>query len=453
MVLVPDTTPSRPREVVTAAVMTIAGSALALAAIFTSVGEIRSSGVRREVESALDDARFSGLDVTPEQILNILHMVILALAACCVIAIVLAVYVLRGHAASRIALTVLGAPLALLSLLAGWTGLVIALFIAYSVSMLWRPASRAWFKEAAMSGDTPSDGAPQEPRPPDAGEGGQPGDADRETGQQAAGEEGAQRAPRPGPYFGYGQQGPPGQSSPPGPPPAVPPPAGPPQSGQPQQGPPQYGQPQQGQPQYDQPQYGEPQYGQPPPGYGPPPDYGQGYGAPQGYYGAGGPFAPDPNRRPGAVVGALVMTWIGVAFMVLIGLVCLAFAGSQELVEAFSTELRDQGITVAELTLLLRVVGGVLLVWGLIVGTVSVFAWRRANWARIALIVMAALYGVLQLLALLAGELSVVVTIAYVAVIMVLLLLPPVRGWYASRSMPPGYGGPPAPPPQTHRPW
>jgi uncharacterized membrane protein len=431
MVLVPDPSPSRPREVVTAAVMTIAGSALALAAIFTSVGEIRSSGVRREVESTLDDARFSGLDVTTDQILNILHLVILAVAACCVIAIVLAVYVLRGHAASRIALTVLGAPLALLSLLAGWTGLVIALFIAYAVSMLWRPASRAWFKEEAMSGDTPSDGAPQEPRPRDAGEGGQPGD-DHETGQQAAGQEGG--APRPGPYYGYGQQSPPGQSSPPETsPPAAPPPYAP--------------------PPYGQPPYGQPQYGQPQQGYGPPPDYGQGYGAPQGYYGAGGPFAPDPNRRPGAVVGALVMTWIGVAFMVLIGLVCLAFAGSQELVEAFSTELRDQGITVAELTLLLRVVGGVLLVWGLIVGTVSVFAWRRANWARIALIVMAALYGVLQLLALLAGELSVVVTIGYVAVIIVLLLLPPVRGWYASRSMPPGYGGPPAPPPQTHRPW
>jgi hypothetical protein len=58
---------------------------------------------------------------------------------------VLGVFVLRRHRSARVALTVLGCLVALLTLFAGPTGWIVTLYIAASVAMLWSKPARAWF--------------------------------------------------------------------------------------------------------------------------------------------------------------------------------------------------------------------------------------------------------------------------------------------------------------------
>ncbi|MGH3385023.1 MAG: hypothetical protein ACRDO1_10630, partial [Nocardioidaceae bacterium] len=282
---------TRPREVVTASVMTIVGSVLALATIFSEGPRLRSAGMRREVEDLVKDAPFGSVDLSVEQIINTLHGAMLALAAACVAAIVLAVYVMRGHRPSRVALTVLGLTVACLSVLAGVAGVIMGVFIAYSVSLLWKPESRAWFKEDSMSDDKPSGSTPDEPdrgspprsEPPAA----EPG------GESPSSDSPAAPAAQPRPYTGYGRPaGESGQDQLPSPD-QPPTPDQPPSSDQPPdqpaqqqpwappQGPP-YGQPGYGQQPPNQPSGGPPQpgYGQPYPPqgnqpYGQQPPYGQ----------------------------------------------------------------------------------------------------------------------------------------------------------------------------------
>jgi len=464
----------RPREVVRSSTLTILGAAGALGATFYASAQIRSAGQRAELERQVEDA-WAGGQIRVDDVIAMVHATQMVLAACCVAAIVLGVYVRNGHQASRIGLTVVGGPIALLGVFGGWLGLVAGLFVAYAVGLLWKPDVRAWFREdERMSDDRSRDpwsprddeepGAREQPGEP-AGQGDQAGQGEHpDTGQPGTGQPGTEDQPtRPGPYYGFGR--PEGGSQQPsqGEPSQGEPPQGEPPQGSPEQHPAygqqpygqHYGQQGYGQQQpYGQQGYGQQGYGQQPPGYGTPPSYGPQHG----YYGAPNPYATDPDRRPATVVSALIMTWIGVALLALIGLVCLALAGNQQVLDAFASELNDPNFSNADLSTLLRVVGAVLLVWGLVVGAVSVFAWRRANWARIALIVMAGLYCALQLVALLTGELAVVFAIGYVAAVAVLLLLPASREWYARRrptAGPHGYGYGPPPPPQQpqHGPW
>jgi len=87
-------------------------------------------------------------------------------------------------------------------------------------------------------------------------------------------------------------------------------------------------------------------------------------------------------------------------------------------------------------------------VWSLLLIPVSIFAWRRANWARIVLTVMASLYLALQLYALVSGSPAVLVSIAWVAGVVVLLWVPQSRQWYAGKNLPnAGYGA------QPNQPW
>ncbi|HET7326501.1 MAG TPA: proline-rich domain-containing protein [Nocardioidaceae bacterium] len=441
----------RPDAVVRSAVLSAGGSIAVLLVIFSTFGTLRSASTLRELERQLAEQQLVETGVSAAQLVQAVQVAAMVLAACCVVGVVLAFYVVRGHRPARIGLSITGITIPLLSLLVGWGGLLVGLFTTYAAALLWRHDVRAWFREEPMSGDTPRDPWSD-------------GNDDSSDGQAPQPEEAPEeQASRPGPYYGYGQ--PEGRQ--------------PHDYGQQSSGPQTYGQPEApgpaqgyGQPHpYGQEPSGPHTYGRPP-GHGRPQGYGQPYGQPYerpygpppGYYGAPNPFAADPHKRPGTVVGAMVMTWVGVVFLVLVGLGALAFASSDQVLDAFTAELDDPAFTAGDITVVLQVVGVALLVWGVIVGVVSVFAWRRAKWARYTLIAMGALYGLLQLVALLAGELAVIFSIAYVAVVVVLLLVPRTGEWYAAKSAPRGYGGPgggygggygPPPPPerQQHKPW
>ncbi|MDP9444694.1 MAG: DUF4064 domain-containing protein, partial [Actinomycetota bacterium] len=431
----------RPRDVTVSAALTIGGSALALAGVFSAIGDVRSSDTRRQVEAALEQPQFAALDVSVETALTAVHVGMLVTAAACVAAFVLGVFVLRRHRAARTVLTVLGLVVAAVALVAGLSGVLASVYVAYAVALLWKPAARSWFargttrqppagadEERAMSDDKPSSG--QQGQPYGGQQGQQP-----EYGPHGQQPEYGQQGQQPQ----YGQQG-----------------------QQPEYGPqgqqPQYGQPGQ-QPPYDQPgQYGQqPQYGQPGPygqrpgeygqqppygSYGQPGQYGQQepYGAPSPY---GSPYARDPNRRPGQVTTAFVMTWIGVAVMLVFGVAALAIQGSSTIIDEIARQApADFPASPEDIANLLQVIGIILLLWGVATLVVSIFAWRRANWARILLTVMGVLYIGLQLFQLTTGNPGVIVGLVWVVVVIALLWSGPARQWYAERHLPSTAGHP-----------
>ncbi len=192
-----------------------------------------------------------------------------------------------------------------------------------------------------------------------------------------------------------------------------------PQDDQPQQQPPPYpppqpnpyGQPPQQQPPppqqpFGQPQYGQPQYGQPPQDYGQQPGYGQpAYGQQPAYGGGYGQTYQDPDKRPGTVTAAGVITLLlsGLVLVLLaLGMVALGVA-RDEVVD----QMRDQGglqdIDPNDIVSVLFVVFGAFIVWCIIAMVLAVFAMRRSNGARIGLVVSAALAAILSLLAIASG--------------------------------------------------
>jgi hypothetical protein len=435
-------TPARPRDVVLASALTIFGSVFALAGIFTAQEELNTAQLRREVETLLAEDPLSAVDISVDTVLTLAEVGLMGASVASVAAIVLAVFVLRRHNPSRIALTVLGGLAAATMLLPGLSGLVIAIFVVYTVSLLWRAPVRGWFAASAGPGSGSGSGSGEEEHPahqpqqpeasayPDPSQQPQPpGRYDPEASpEQPPGGEPGPTYPGAGPWSGQqpGQQ--PGPYTP-----------------------------------HDQPATDQPaQPGQTSqPGYPPPYPQPYGYGYPQGYYGYP---AVDPDRRPPQVVTAHVMTWVGAAFGLMTGVFFLAASGSQEILDVATTQLGTTDLTPEELATMLRVAGAVMALWSLAVAVVSVFSWRRANWAAILLTVMGVGYLLMQLVTLLSGQVAVLFAIVWVAAVVVLLWWPASRQWYAGRGrsrqqgpyggQPGPYGGPPYPEERRrNQPW
>jgi hypothetical protein len=470
---------SRPRDVVFAGVLTIMGSVLALAGIFSTQGELRSSSVRREIESVLaDDERFSAIDISVDSVLTMVEAGLMLASAASVAAIVLAVYVMRRHNPSRIALTLLGGVAALLVLISGLAGLAIAVFVAYTVSLLWRRPVRLWF--AAESGDGAGQRPDAEPEGADGGTTGAPVGAGSGGGHEpvpphiGGSDQPQQQEPQhpqqPGPYPGpwppdAGKPVPPHQHPAQQPEPAPQP--GPEQPGPYAPGAGPYGQAPQGYP---------PEHGSAP-GYGGAPGYGQPQGYPQayppaygytsGYYGYP-PAQRDPDSRPGQLVTAHVLTWVGAALGLLTALFLVIAASSQDIVDLAAEQLQSEGVTQQDLVTTMRVGGIVTAVWVAAVLVVSVFSWRRANWAAILLTVMGGVYMLTQLVSLVVmGQVAVLFTIVWVAAVITLLWWPTSRQWYSTARGRGRFGGPaggqppypgmphqqPPQQPRRNRPW
>ena len=426
---------SRPRDVVLASVLTIIGSVLALMGVFTAQGELRSSRVRTEIETLLQDERLTPVDISVDTILNAVEVGLMVASAASVAAIVLAVFVMRRHNPSRIGLTVLGGIAALAVLLSGLPGVAMAIFVVYTTSLLWRAPVRTWFSQGsgddATSGTQPDsgDGSPGAPLWGRPDTGGYPGSDQPRPGGQAGDQAGDQAgAEQPGPYQQPWPPQPPGQQSP-----------------QQQPGPYQYP-PAQG-PGYGQgyPQSQPQGYPQGHPGQHGPQQYGYGYPS-SAYYGYPSPH--EPSRRPPQVVAAHVLTWIGAAFGVVAGIFFIAAAGNQETFDLVREQLAAPDIDEQTFVMTLRLAGAIIALWSVAVVVVSVFSWRRANWATILLTVMGGAYLLMQLATLVAGQLAVLFVIVWVAAVLVLLWWPASRQWYANarfeRSGPGGpYGGSP----------
>ena len=187
--------------------------------------------------------------------------------------------------------------------------------------------------------------------------------------------------------------------------------------------------------------YGEPAnpYGQPAqqPVYGQPPQYGQppAYGQPPVYYGGSAPA--DPDKRPGTVTTAAVLTMVfsGLALAALLFAMIGLSVERDSVLDEFESEPGFEDVSADDLFAVLMIVLGVFLVWSLAAIVLSILVLRRSNVARILVIISAVMTALFSLLAI-ASVISAVTLAAAVAVV-VLLLTGGARDWFARRSTPP----------------
>jgi hypothetical protein len=135
--------PARPRQVSVAGLMAVVGAVVGLGSAFSAITQLDSGPVRDEVDRLLAQPRFSS--VTVDTALTWMRVGITVSAVLCVVALVLGIFVLRGHRGSRIGLTVVGAVTAAFMLLAGVPGAFASAYVAIGVGLLWTRAARSWF--------------------------------------------------------------------------------------------------------------------------------------------------------------------------------------------------------------------------------------------------------------------------------------------------------------------
>lgn len=149
-------------------------------------------------------------------------------------------------------------------------------------------------------------------------------------------------------------------------------------------------------------------------------------------------FEPAPARRPRAVLGAAVLTWVFsfvVAGAFLVGVVALAQDPDRimdQLNEQDPDLVREAGLTVDLVRATLAVMGVIVAGWALTACVLAVFTVLGRNWARILLVVSASGAGGMLVLAAIAGAYLVVPAFACAATVG-LLLRRDVSAWFRAR--------------------
>jgi hypothetical protein len=463
---------ARPSQVTMAGWVAVIASVLLVLTLFEAVGRLHTVQFRDQVEEFLSTPPGSGLGLEFPQIVEILRVLMLFSGAAAAAATVLAVYVLQRHNAARIGFTVAAVVLMLTAPVAGG---FLPVMIGFAALLLWSRPARDWFagrpvrqtgafaqrprnpggrrddrpdctgapddradnrvEGMTVSGqddpnrpgerpeDAPAQGAPTWPRMPGDDQDDQD-DRSQPPPTQGYGSPDEQRAPQGGsggypPQYGH-QPGPYG-----------PPPQGP--QGRPDQhyARPPYGYPPQGGP-YAPPPYGQPPYAQPP--YGQPP-YAQ---APYGYpgYGQGAPSysgrQADPERRPATVTAAAWVTWVlsGLVMLTFLMLALVMVAARDQFLRQLQEDANFQALDLptGQVVAAMWAMGAIALFWCISAMVLAWFAFRRANWARITLVVSSAMTLLVSIAAFPVGLLHVLGAGAVIA----LLFLGGANEWFGS---------------------
>ena len=396
---------ARPRQVTTAGVMGVVGSALVVLSLFDAMERLRSVEMRSAVEEFLAEPPGEGLGVTSEWVIEALHGLALFSGAIAAIAAVLAIFVFQRHQGARIGFSIAAG---LLLLTSPFSGGAMAMIVAFAATLLWGRPARDWF-------------AGREPAP-----------------AVAAPEE--QRSERPDPWALPGAR-----SDSPDEPPRPTEPVGPPSADRPAPAAYPYG-------------------SRPDPGWAPP-AFDQQPATPTWATGT----RQDPDRRPASVIVAAAITWLFAgltAFMFTIVVLMLMF-GQDALVDAIRADARfdDLNISIDDLLAGLWVVSAVAIFWSLSAIALAVLAFRRVGWARILLAVSAAITALVSISAQWSGLLMMVPA----AVAAGLLFSRSANAWYSRKpgsfgppppagpggegaSQRPPYPQPPQPPQQQGKP-
>lgn len=167
-----------------------------------------------------------------------------------------------------------------------------------------------------------------------------------------------------------------------------------------------------GQPPADNP-YGQPQ--QPP------------YGAP-GPYGRG-----DPDKRPGTVLAAGIIT-IALSSIALLLWIVLAIGvavARDDVIDRLRQDGTVRSLSAGDVVSIILVVVAVLAIWSAIAMVLGVLALKRSQFARIALVVSAAVTAVVSLVAI--GALVSAITLIGAVAVIVLLFTGGAGDWFARR--------------------
>ena len=340
----------RPRQVTTAAIIGAVGGALLVLSLFDSVGRLQTVEMRDAVEEFLAEPPGDGLGVSVAWVLDALHVVMLVNGALAAVATVLAVYLFWGHRGARIGFTVTAGILVFTS---PFSGGVLAVLLAVAAVMLWSRPAREWFAGrdpavptadevfAARRREQPDPSwAPPSVRPDRADPAGWSPDRDRSGdgpgGPEADGAGGPSRSPS--------EDGPAREERPSDrPPPAMH-------------------------------RFGDPvrQPWQPP--------------APQLH---ASPAQPASTGRPGAVVGAALLTWTLTSLVLLVfGVTVAMLMGAQDaLLDSIAQDpaAATLDMPTTDLLALLWVVSAVVIFWCLCAVALGVLVLKRQGWARVLL--------------------------------------------------------------------
>lgn len=139
----------RPWQVTVSGLLVVLGSSGFVLGVVTLAQQLDSSTMRDTFTRLINDPRFASLDLTLDEVRSLVRYALMALGVLSATSLVLGVFVLRRHEPSRIALTVLGSGVAVVSLLAGPPGWALAVYVGAGVGLLWTPAARTWFMPAA----------------------------------------------------------------------------------------------------------------------------------------------------------------------------------------------------------------------------------------------------------------------------------------------------------------
>lgn len=148
------------------------------------------------------------------------------------------------------------------------------------------------------------------------------------------------------------------------------------------------------------------------------------------------PYAALPQARPNAVVWACVLTWVCSAVAIL-GLLAASAAlaiDPQPLLDRAreeNPELSAQGVTDNLLLGMTFAMVGALVLWCVSAIVLAIFTFRRAEWARIMLVICAGTAGALSLGGLVFGAFLLLFSLVASVATVSLLMRPDVRPWFA----------------------
>ncbi len=133
---------ARPRQVTTAGVMGVVGSALVVLSLFDALQRLRSVEMREAVDEFLAEPPGEGLGVSTGWAIDVLHGLVLFSGALAAVAAVLAIYVFQRHQAARIGFSIVAA---LLLITSPFSSGAMAMIVAFAAVMLWGQPARDWF--------------------------------------------------------------------------------------------------------------------------------------------------------------------------------------------------------------------------------------------------------------------------------------------------------------------
>lgn len=152
------------------------------------------------------------------------------------------------------------------------------------------------------------------------------------------------------------------------------------------------------------------------------------------------PYAVVPDARPSAVVWACVLTWVfsSVAILGMVAAAVVLALDPQPLLDQAreqNPELAAQGVTDELLLGVTFAMVAALVLWCVSAIVLAYFTFRRAEWARIVLVICAGTAAALSLVGLVLGAFLLAASLAGAVATVALLLRPDVRPWFtASRS-------------------